>query len=395
MIAAEGIVTSTGGSTSHAAVVARALGTACVVGAGALEIDAAARTVRVGERTLAEGDPVSLDGASGELVIGTLPVTTPAAANEAMDALLAAAADAAGCEVLARVTVPADVVAARAAGATGVVTAVDDVLAASGDLNYLVETLLEKGWDGLGAGTALDEVRQAIARQVSGLLAAAGEHDVDVRAIDLLADEARELLLQTAVTTRHPELALPLGAPALIAAQREGLALAATEAGYGGRMRLAIRHVSDPAEVRALHQVDGPGPGMGTYLTSPRAVLGAEALVALSEVVWLEIRALHAAMFGIPARQFLTAAPLDDYVARGLLATDPRHAIDPTVEPLLAVLSEAGRAHPEVPVGVRLSGTVSDAVAARLYELGFRRFAVDLPEVRPLLLGLGRAALAQ
>jgi pyruvate,orthophosphate dikinase len=399
MIAAEGIVTSTGGSTSHAAVVARALGTACVVGAGALEIDAAARTVRVGERTLAEGDPVSLDGASGELVTGTLPTTTPAAANDAMDALLRAAADAAGCEVLARVTVPADVVAARAAGATGVVTAVDDVLAASGDLNHLVETLLEKGWDGVGAGTALDEVRRAIARQVSGLLAAAGDHDVDVRAIDLLADEARELLQQTAVTTRHPELALPLGVPALIAAQREGLALAAADAGYGGRMRLAIRHVSDPAEVRALHAIDGPAdgaaPGMGTYLTSPRAVLGADALVGLSAVVWLEIRALQAAMFGIPARQFLTAAPLDDYVARGLLSTDPRHAIDPVVEPLLAVLSEAGRAHPEVPVGVRLSGTVADAVAARLYELGFRRFAVDLPEVRPLLLGLGRAALAR
>ncbi|NMO90980.1 pyruvate, phosphate dikinase [Actinomycetospora sp. TBRC 11914] len=395
MIAARGIVTATGGSTSHAAVVARALGTACVVGAGELEIDAAARTVRVGERVLAEGDPVSLDGASGELVAGALPTTTPAAATEAMDALLTAATQASGAAVLARVTVPADVVAAREAGATGIVTAVDDVLAASGDLNHLVETLLEKGWDGGGSGTALDEVRQAVARQVSGLLAEAGGADVDVRAIDLLADESRELLQQTAVTTRHPELALPLGVPALVAAQRAGLALAAAESGYGGRMRLAVRHVSDPAEVRALAEADGAGPGMGTYLTSPRAVLNADALAAHSAVVWLEVRALQAAMFGIPARQFLTAAPLDSYVARGLLSTDPRHAIDPSVEPLLAGLAEVARAHPDVPVGVRLSGTVSDAVAAQLYALGFRRFAVDLPEVRPLLLGLGRAALAQ
>ena len=133
---------------------------------------------------------------------------------------------------------------------------------------------------------------------------------------------------------------------------------------------------------------------MGVYLTSPRAVLGADALAEHSDVVWLEVRALQAAMFGIPARQFLTAAPLDDYVARGLLSVDPRHAIDPTVEPLLAGLAGVARAHPDVPVGVRLSGAVSDAVAARLYGLGFRRFAVDLPEVRPLLLGLGRAALA-
>ncbi|MHC1559084.1 pyruvate, phosphate dikinase [Actinomycetospora sp. C-140] len=389
MIAAVGIVTATGGSTSHAAVVARALGTACVVGAADLEIDDAARTARIGDRTLAEGDPVSLDGGSGELFAGALPTTTPAAANEAMDTLLAAAADAAGSEVLARVTLPADVATACAAGATGVVTAIDDVLAASGDLNRLVETLLEKGLNGVGA---LTEVGDAVAEHLAPLLAAAREGgvvDVDVRAVDLLADESRELLQQTAVTTRHPELALPLGVPDLIRAQREGLARAAGAAGYGGRLRLAVRHVSDPAEARALAALgdgsDGAdAPAVGTYLRSPRAVLGATELAAPGGVVWLEVRALQAAMFGIPARQFLTAEPLDSYIARGLLAVDPRHELDPVVVHLLR----------DVPAGagVRLSGSVSEAVAATLHGLGFRRYAVDLPEVRPLLLGLGRCA---
>ncbi|MDD7920194.1 pyruvate, phosphate dikinase [Actinomycetospora callitridis] len=389
MIAASGIVTATGGSTSHAAVVARALGTACVVGAADLEIDDAARTVHTGARTLAEGDPVSLDGGSGELFAGALPTTTPAAANEAMDTLLAAAADAAGSEVLARVTLPGDVDTARGAGAIGVVTAIDDVLAASGDLDRLVEMLLEKGLNGVGA---LSEVRDAVAEHLAPLLAAArdgGVEDVDVRAIDLLADESRELLQQTAVTTRHPELALPLGVPDLIRAQRGGLVRAAGVAGYAGRLRLAVRHVSDPAEARALAALDdGPdAPAVGTYLTSPRAVLGATELAAHSGVVWLEVRALQAAMFGIPARQFLTAEPLDAYVARGLLAVDPRHELDPVVVHLLQ----------DVPpgTGVRLSGTVSDEVAATLHRLGFRRYAVDLPEVRPLLLGLGRAALSR
>ncbi|PVZ10857.1 pyruvate, phosphate dikinase [Actinomycetospora cinnamomea] len=388
MIAAAGIVTATGGSTSHAAVVARALGTACVVGAADLEIDEAARTVRIGNRVLSEGDPVSLDGGSGELFAGALPTTTPAAANEAMDTLLAAAADAAGSEVLARVTLPADVEAACAAGATGLVTAIDDVLAASGDLNRLVETLLEKSLNGVGA---LSEMRDAVAEHFAPLLVAARAaevRDVDVRAIDLLADESRELLQQTAVTTRHPELALPLGVPDLIRAQREGLVRAAGDAGYGGRLRLAVRHVSDPAEAQALAALDegADAPAVGTYLTSPRAVLGAAELAAHSGVVWLEVRALQAAMFGIPARQFLTAEPLDSYLARGLLAVDPRHELDPVVVHLLR----------DVPAdtGVRLSGTVADQVAATLYGLGFRRFAVDLPEVRPLLLGLGRAALA-
>lgn len=388
MIAAAGIVTATGGSTSHAAVVARALGTACVVGAAALEIDDAARTVRIGDRTLSEGEEVSLDGGSGELFALALPTTTPAAANEAMDTLLAAAAESAGSEVLARVTLPVDVDTARAAGATGVVTAIDDVLAASGDLNRLVETLLEKGLNGVGA---LSEVRDAIAEQLAPLLVAArekGVRDVDVRAIDLLADESRELLQQTAVTTRHPELALPLGVPDLIRAQREGLVRAAGSADYTGRLRLAVRHVSDPSEARALAGLDdgADAPGVGTYLTSPRAVLAATDLAAYSDGVWLEVRALQAAMFGIPARQFLTAEPLDSYIARGLLAVDPRHELDPVVVRLLR----------DVPTGtgVRLSGTVADPVAATLHGLGFRRFAVDLPEVRPLMLGLGRAALA-
>jgi pyruvate,orthophosphate dikinase len=390
MIAAAGIVTATGGSTSHAAVVARALGTTCVVGAAALEIDAGTRTVRCGEVTLTEGDPVSLDGATGELFLGALPTTTAAAANEAMDTLLGAAADAAGCEVLARVTLPADVVAARDAGATGMVTAIDDVLAASGDLNRLVETLLDKGLDG---AAAFSEVRDAVAAQLAPLLAEAGDHDVDVRAIDLLADESRELLQQTAVTTRHPELALPLGVPALLTAQREGLVRAAADAGHRGRVRLAVRHVSDPAEAAALAALDdGSGAlGVGSYLTSPRGVLNAVRVAGHSAVVWLEVRALQAAMFGIPARQFLTAEPLDGYRARGLLAVDPRHELDPTVVRLLENLpSVVG-----TPVGVRLSGTVSDAAAAQLWVLGFRRFAVDLPEVRPLLLCLGRAALTQ
>ena len=55
MIAAQGIVTATGGSTSHAAVVARALGTACVVGASAMTVDLESRVLAVDGRSVAEG----------------------------------------------------------------------------------------------------------------------------------------------------------------------------------------------------------------------------------------------------------------------------------------------------------------------------------------------------
>jgi pyruvate,orthophosphate dikinase len=395
MIAARGIVTATGGSTSHAAVVARALGTACVVGAGEIRVDEAARTLTIDGRVLAEGDEVSLDGATGELFSGRFGTATPAAATEALGSVLAAAREASGCEVLGRVTLPEDVAEARAAGAAGLVTAVDDVLAATGHLDGLVSGLLATG-----PGAGFGDIAALVEAEFSPLLAAldewAGDTVVGVRAIDLVADEARELLQQTAVTTRHPELSVPLGRPELVRAQLEGLRGALRASGSTARLHLAVRHVSDPAEARALRALAtevGPEVAVGPYLTSPRAALSAVDIAAGADVVWLEVRTLQAAMFGLPARQLLTAEPLDGYLRRGLLSCDPRTTLDPTVHELLRGVARAtdrcGGA-----VGMRLSGAVSETAAAQLYALGFRRFAVDAAETRPLVLALGRAASA-
>lgn len=397
MIAARGIMTATGGATSHAAVVARALGTACVVGAAALEVNVAARTLVIGDRTVTEGDELSLDGGTGELFAGAFTTSAPTATSGALSALLSVAGDAAGCEVFSRVTRPCDVAAALAAGATGLVSAVDDVLAATGHLDGLVDVLLA----GRGAGAPeLSDVAELVAEEFTPILAAAGEVEVGVRAIDFLADESRELLRQTELTTHCPALAVPLGLPVLIQAQLSGLARASEASGGVARVHLAVRHVSYPAEAAALRDLGGERaatgtPAIGTYLTSPRAVFNVAGIAAASDVLWLEVRALQAAMFGIPARQLLTAEPLDGYVRRGLLGTDPRSAVDPSVHGLLARVADAARSTPGCLVGMRLSGEISGDVAAHLYGLGFRRFAVDAQETRPLIVSLGRAALSE
>jgi pyruvate,orthophosphate dikinase len=72
MIAAEGILTAKGGVSSHAALVARQMGKVCVCGAGALQIDYAAKTVKVAGMTLKEGDFISIDGTAGEVYPGEL-----------------------------------------------------------------------------------------------------------------------------------------------------------------------------------------------------------------------------------------------------------------------------------------------------------------------------------
>ncbi len=73
MAKAVGILTSTGGTTSHAAVVARGMGKSCVVGCGALGIDYAALTMSVRDKVIKEGDYVSIDGTTGEVILGELP----------------------------------------------------------------------------------------------------------------------------------------------------------------------------------------------------------------------------------------------------------------------------------------------------------------------------------
>ena len=82
MHAAQGILTSTGGSTSHAAVVARGWGKCCVAGASALQIDEKRGTLTIGGRKLGPSDVISIDGASGEIMLGEVPKRPPSFSKE-------------------------------------------------------------------------------------------------------------------------------------------------------------------------------------------------------------------------------------------------------------------------------------------------------------------------
>ncbi|QPQ55905.1 pyruvate, phosphate dikinase [Allosphingosinicella flava] len=82
MHAAEGILTARGGMTSHAAVVARGMGRPCVSGAGTLAIDYKAKALRVGGVEVKEGDTLTIDGASGEVMLGAVPTVQPELAGD-------------------------------------------------------------------------------------------------------------------------------------------------------------------------------------------------------------------------------------------------------------------------------------------------------------------------
>ena len=119
MIAAQGILTVHGGMTSHAAVVARGMGKPCVAGCADLHIDEAARTATIGPHVLADGDLVTIDGGTGRVFVGAVPLVPPKPGND-FETVLAWADERRRLRVRANADTPEDAARARAFGAEGI-----------------------------------------------------------------------------------------------------------------------------------------------------------------------------------------------------------------------------------------------------------------------------------
>ena len=119
MHAAKGILTARGGMTSHAAVVARGMGRPCVSGASAVSIDIAARTLRIGRRELKEGDLITLDGTTGQVMAGHVPTIEPELVGD-FGVLMGWADRHRRMKVRTNAETPADCRIARGFGAEGV-----------------------------------------------------------------------------------------------------------------------------------------------------------------------------------------------------------------------------------------------------------------------------------
>ncbi len=120
MLAAKGILTSRGGRTSHAALVARQFGKPAVVGVTALDVDAENKRMTVKGRTFVEGDVVSLDGTTGEVFAGEVPTMVPEFNDPFLMTLLKWADDARTLGVWANADYPRDAERAREYGAEGI-----------------------------------------------------------------------------------------------------------------------------------------------------------------------------------------------------------------------------------------------------------------------------------
>jgi len=117
--ASEGILTSRGGKTSHAAVVARGMGKPCVAGAEGISVDVRRREAYVGNIIIKEGDLITIDGTSGNVYAGKVPTVEPEFSSE-LNTLLTWADEVAELKVLANADTPLDARRALGYGARGI-----------------------------------------------------------------------------------------------------------------------------------------------------------------------------------------------------------------------------------------------------------------------------------
>lgn len=119
IVAAQGVLTARGGMTSHAAVVARGMGKCCVCGCDGLRINAAAKTVDIGNHNFKENDIISLDGSNGNVILGEVKMVDPVL-SEDFKTFLGWADDISKLKVRANADTPEDAAKSREFGATGI-----------------------------------------------------------------------------------------------------------------------------------------------------------------------------------------------------------------------------------------------------------------------------------
>jgi pyruvate,orthophosphate dikinase len=199
IIAAQGILTSRGGMTSHAAVVARGMGKPCVCGCEALKVDYNNKQVSVGDVVIKEGDHLSIDGATGRVILGDVPMKDPELSPEYV-AILGWADELKRLDVRANADTPEDALKARQFGATGIgLTRTEHMFMAQDRLPYVQQMILAESLE--ERLQALDHLLPMQESDFYGILKAMEGYPVCIRLLDPPLHEflpsLEELLVET------------------------------------------------------------------------------------------------------------------------------------------------------------------------------------------------------
>ncbi len=180
--ASQGILTSRGGKTSHAAVVARGMGKPCVAGAEGISVDVAHRQAQVGDKIIHEGDVITIDGGTGNVYLGEIPTVEPEFSAE-LNTLLSWADDVARLRVFANADTPRDAERARSYGAVGIgLCRTERMFNAPDRLPIVVDMILADTTE--KRRSALDRLLPIQRSDFKGLLKAMSPYPVTIRLLD-------------------------------------------------------------------------------------------------------------------------------------------------------------------------------------------------------------------
>lgn len=434
MHASAGILTARGGMTSHAAVVARGWGKCCVAGCGAVRVDEHARTVTMNGVTLREGDWVSLNGTTGEVLRGKQQLAPPALSGD-LGALMAWVDGCREMKVMANADTPEDALAARSNGAQGIgLCRTEHMFFASDERIAAVRSMIMAGSQ-QQRQKALDRLLPFQRADFEGIFQAMDGLPVTIRLLDpplheflpegdvsdmvaAMAADVSEHVDEAEVLARIEELSevnpmlgfrgcrLGIAYPELSTMQARAIfEAAATVMSKGGVVHpeIMVPLVSSPQElehqvavVRAAAAEVQQRMGVlvpfkvGTMIEIPRAALLADEIAAHADFFSFGTNDLTQMTFGFSRDDVGKFLP--KYIEQGILENDPFEVLDVKgVGQLIRMATKLGRAtRPDLKVGVCGEQGGEPSSVEFFAEIGF-----DYVSCSPFRVPIARLAAAQ
>ena len=416
LIQARGVLTAHGGMTSHAAVVARGMGKPCVAGCESLSIDLKARTIRIGEHELAEGDQLTIDGGTGRVIVGAVPLVAPEI-DERFETILGWADGLRRLHVRANADTPEDAAKAREFGAEGIgLCRTEHMFMAPDRLPVVQEMILAS--DEQARRAVLDRLLPVQQADFEGIFEAMAGLPVTIRLLDPplheflpSADEATSEAMRRRIEQlreANPMLGtrgcrLGLQYPEIYEMQVRAIVRAAAAVrertgetplveimhplvGFGEELR-RLRDLTErvAAEEQATEHL------IGTMIELPRACMRADEIAELADFFSFGTNDLTQTALGF-SRDDAEGKFLTYYLEQGILERNPFEVLDVEgVGELMRIAVERGRgAKPGIKLGICGEHGGEPRSVAFCHELG-----LDYVSCSPYRVPLARLAAAQ
>jgi pyruvate,orthophosphate dikinase len=416
LIQAAGVLTSHGGMTSHAAVVARGMGKPCVAGCEALSIDLDARTISLGDQTLSEGDTLTIDGGTGSVIVGEVPLVPPQV-NDDLETILEWGDEHRRLKVRANADTPEDAAKAREFGAQGIgLCRTEHMFMALERLPVVQQMIMAE--DERGRRAALDRLLPMQQGDFEGIFEAMAGLPVTIRLLDpplheFLPDEEhaaddRMRRRIRALREANPMLGtrgcrLGLQYPEIYEMQVRAIVRAAkaVEERTGEAPLVEIMHplVGFEEELRRLRELtvavaeeEAAGEYLcGTMIELPRACVRADEIATHADFFSFGTNDLTQTALGF-SRDDAEGKFLTHYLEDGVLERNPFETLDQSgVGDLMRIAVERGReTKPDLKLGICGEHGGEPKSVAFCHELG-----LDYVSCSPFRVPLARLAAAQ